>query len=139
MAETKRPLWIWITSFIAIIFGLLTIKSGAAVLFFDGEARAAAGRYVPFVVWFNFLAGFFYVITGIGLWLRKRWAVGLASALALATLGVFAVFGLHILNHGDYEMRTVAAMTLRSAVWLVIAGMAWYRWPRHKGEQPLSE
>lgn len=84
---------------------------------------------MPFILWFNFLAGFFYVATGAGLWLRKRWAVGLATALALTTLVAFAVFGMHILNHGEYEMRTVFAMTLRSAVWSVIAGLAWLLWP----------
>lgn len=133
MTETKRPLWIWIASIVAIVFGLLTIKSGGSVLFFDGEARQAAGRYVPFVLWFNFLAGFIYVTTGIGLWLSKRWALWLAIALALATLTVFAILGLHIINQGEYETRTLAAMTIRSAVWVTIAGMSWFLWPKREG------
>ncbi len=32
-------------------------------------ARVAAGNFVPFVVWFNFLAGFVYVAAGVELWL----------------------------------------------------------------------
>lgn len=136
MTENKRPIGVWIATPIAVIFGLMTIKSGGSVLFFDGAARQAAGNYVPFVLWFNFLAGFLYVITGIGLWLRKRWAVKFAIVLALATLAVFAVLGVHILNDGNYETRTVAAMTIRSTIWVAIAGMAWFLWqPRQDGQR----
>ena len=87
-------------------------------------ARQSAGAYVPFVLWFNFAAGFAYVVAGIGLWLQRRWAVWLAAAIAAATLLVFAAFGVHVLSGGAYEMRTVAAMTLRSVVWLAIAWLA---------------
>ncbi len=53
----------------AIAFGMLTIKSGRQVVFGNIAARVAAGNFVPFVVWFNFLAGFVYVAAGVGLWL----------------------------------------------------------------------
>lgn len=126
MPGSERPVWIWVSSLVAILFGIATIKSGGAVLFFDGEARKAAGHYVPFILWFNFSAGFIYVTTGIGLWLRKPWAIGLAITLALTTLIAFAALGLHILNHGAYEMRTVIAMTIRSTLWVTIATAAWF-------------
>ena len=48
----------------------------------------------------------------------------LASAIATATLLVFAAFGVHVMTGGAYEMRTVAAMTLRSVLWLGIAWLA---------------
>lgn len=121
MVKNKRPVWVWVLSLLAVAFGLLTLKSGGAVLFVDGPDRAAAGNYVPFVLWFNFIAGFFYIITGAGLWLRKDWAAPLAALVALATLMVFAALGVHILKGEAYEMRTVIAMTLRSTVWVVIA------------------
>jgi len=38
---------------------------------------------------------------------------------------VFAAFGIHVLTGGAYEIRTAAAMTLRTTVWLVIAALAW--------------
>ncbi|MEO7200530.1 MAG: hypothetical protein ABIY56_10000, partial [Dokdonella sp.] len=56
MTTSHRVVWIRVISAIAIAFGLLTIKEGGAVLFFDGAGREAAGNYVPFVLWFNFLA-----------------------------------------------------------------------------------
>jgi hypothetical protein len=93
-----------------------------------GEAqRAAAGAYVPLVLWFNFVAGFAYVAAGIGLWQGRSWAAPLAVAVAAATALVFAAFGLHVLLGGAYEMRTVAALALRLAVW---SGIAWFAWPR---------
>lgn len=64
----NRPRWVIPVSLFAILFGLLTLKEGGFVLFFDGPAREAAGSYVPFVLWFNFSAGFAYVAAGIGLW-----------------------------------------------------------------------
>jgi len=121
MTISKRPLLVWITFSIALLFGLMTIKSGGSVLFIDGEARLAAGNYVPFVLWFNFIAGFFYVITGIGIYLRKKWAERAAIIITALTLTVFAALGFHILNGGEYEQRTVIAMCLRSFVWASIA------------------
>lgn len=128
MSPIKRPITLRVSAIIAILFGALTLKSGGEVLFFDGAGREAAGNYVPFVLWFNFIAGFFYILTGLGLWVRQRWALKLAIGLAAATITVFAAFGVHILNGSAYEMRTVIAMTLRSAVWLTIAISGWWLW-----------
>lgn len=121
----KRSIWLSAISLIAIGFGLMTIKEGGAVLFFDGAGRAAAGNYVPFVLWFNFLAGFAYVIAGVGLWLRKPWAVRLAVAVAAATALTFAAFGAHVYFGGAWEQRTLIAMSLRTLVWTGIATIAW--------------
>ena len=122
--ESKRGFVVWLIAVIAVVFGLLTIKAGGAVLFIDGADRQAAGNYVPFVLWFNFLAGFVYIIAGIGLWLQKRWAVKLSVLIAVATVIIYALFGLHIFGGGLYEKRTVMAMSLRSIVWAVIAILA---------------
>lgn len=123
----QRGAWDWAIAMIAIAFGLLTIKEGGSVLFGDAIARGAAGNYVPFVLWFNFLAGFAYVIAGAGLWRLQRWAVGLAIVIAAATLLVFIVFGIHIATGGAWEQRTLVAMTLRSLVWIIIAAISTHR------------
>lgn len=119
MSVSGRRIGPRVMAAIALIFGLLTLVSGGQVLFGAESHRAAAGDYVGFVVWFNFLAGFAYIAAGIGLWLGSRWAVWLSLLIAVATLAVFALFGVHILQGGRYEMRTVAAMTLRTATWWV--------------------
>lgn len=51
----EGTLWIRLASIVAVLFGLLTIQEGGAVIFWSETARRAAGQYVPFVVWFNFL------------------------------------------------------------------------------------
>jgi hypothetical protein len=106
---------------IAVLFGLMTIKEGASVLFFDGEGRAAAGNYVPFVLMFNTGAGLFYVAAGVGILLRKRWAGCLAKTLAILTAMMFAALGVHIFSGNLYEKRTVAAMVLRTGFWVTVA------------------
>ncbi|MEZ5863238.1 MAG: hypothetical protein R3D25_03890 [Geminicoccaceae bacterium] len=106
---------------IAVLFGVATVFSGGTALFGGPEARAAVGDAVPFVLWFNTLAGFAYVVAGIGLWRARHWAARLAWLIALATLLVFVAFAVHVATGGAFEMRTVGAMTLRSLVWLAIA------------------
>jgi len=123
--KSDRSIGIWIIAGIAAVFGLLTIKSGGSVLFIDGTFREEAGNYVPFVVWFNFLVGFVYLIAGGGLWRQKHWAVWVSIFIAVATLVVFAIFGIHILKGGVYEIRTIAAMSFRTIVWALIAIFAY--------------
>lgn len=109
----------------AIGFGLSTIKEGGAVMFDVGIAREVAGDYVPFLLWFNFSAGFAYLVAGAGLWLHQRWTIWLAAVIAMATVITFIAFGFHIYAGGAYEMRTVFAMCLRTGVWAIIAVLSW--------------
>ena len=125
--KSDRSIGIWIVTVIAVAFGLLTIKSGGSVIFIDGADRVDAGSYVPFVLWFNFLAGFIYLLAGAGLFLQKQWAARLAILIVVTTIAVFALFGLHVLNEGAYELRTVVAMSLRTAVWGLIAIFAYQK------------
>jgi hypothetical protein len=105
MTALESPWPLRIAAVVAVAFGALTILSGGTALFGGPEARAAVGDAVPFVLWFNFLAGFAYVAAGIGLWL-------------------------HVAAGGAFEPRTVGAMMLRSLVWLAIAILAWRALPR---------
>jgi hypothetical protein len=125
--------WLRGASVLAVLFGLMTLKEGGTVLFGGEAARTAAGAYVPFVLWFNFLAGFAYVMAGAALWRRQSWAAGLALGIALATALVFAAFGVYVMNGGAYETRTVAAMALRTTVWLAIGALAWRMRPDRTG------
>ena len=129
-AATREPAhWIGLAAIVAVLFGLLTLISGGRTLF-NAAAQQLAGNIVPFVLWFNFLAGFAYVIAGGGLWFRQRWALWLSVAVTAVTLLVFAAFGLQIWGGGSYEMRTVGAMSLRALVWLIISVVA-YRNLKH--------
>jgi hypothetical protein len=105
---------------VAAAFGVLTVFSGGRTLL----GSADMGAVVPFVLWFNTLAGLAYVVAGFGLWQGRRWAWPLSLAIFAATLLVFAAFGLHVAQGGAFEMRTVFAMVLRSTVWGGIALVA---------------
>ncbi|MEY8843366.1 hypothetical protein AB9K41_30420 [Cribrihabitans sp. XS_ASV171] len=92
------------------------------------------GRVVGFVLWFNTLAGLAYVVAGLGLWHSRPWAFALSFAIFAATVLVFAGFALQVAQGGAFEMRTVFAMTLRTAVWSAIALVARQtRPPRRRG------
>jgi hypothetical protein len=119
-----RPMRLTVAAIVAIVFGGLTILSGGMALFGKPEARAIFGDIVQFVLWFNFAAGFAYVIAGAGLFHQCKWAVWLSGLIALGTGCVFFALALHIFQGGVYEMRTVAAMTLRTAVWIGITIVA---------------
>ncbi len=122
MSASARPsAWVWLTAPLAVLFGVVTIGVGGRTLF--GPPNGEPG-IVPFVLWFNFLAGFAYVAAGAGLFLSKRWAARLAAVIAAATVLVFVAFGIHVLSGGDFAGRTVGAMTLRSFVWIAIAVVA---------------
>lgn len=136
-SSKKRSLWLTVAAITAVAFGALTVFSGGSVLFGPDDAQRAAGAYVGFVVWFNFIAGFAYVAAGLGLWTQQRWAAVLTFLLALATLLVFAALGVHIAGGGAYETRTVGALMFRSLVWLAISWVA-YRllFPRDAATAP---
>ena len=128
------PCWATLAGLVAAVFGVVTIVVGGKTLFGDPAERAAAGNIVPFVLWFNFIAGFAYVIAGYGIFLWKRWAALLAVVIAFATVAAFIAFGIHILLGGAFEIRTVGAMTVRSFVWIAIATAAYRAYGSFSGE-----
>ena len=127
----KLPMHLKVLAGVGLVFGVLTVVSGGTALFGPAAATDALGNIVPFVLWFNFLAGFAYVAAGLGLLLRKDWAVGLSLALFVATFLILVGFAVHVVTGGPYEMRTVGALLLRTAVWATIVLFArrasWYR------------
>lgn len=105
---------------VAVVFGLLTIVSGGRALF----GGVDMGAVVPFVLWFNFGAGFAYVLAGIGLWRGATWAPVLSLGIAVATAAVFGAFLWHVRSGGAWEARTMGAMILRTGIWIAIAALA---------------
>ena len=98
------------------IFGVLTLKSGGSVLF-DESALEAAGNILIEVVWFNFLAGFLYILAAYGTWNDYVWNRRLTLLLFAAYLVMMVYFSAHILRGGLYELRTLFALSFRTFVW----------------------
>lgn len=116
LSRWTKPLAIF-----ALIFGALTIFSGGSVLFGPAEAQEWAGNYIRFVVWFNFLAGGFYIAAAIGMWCHEKWATRLAAFIAIATAAVALGFAALVFQGEAFEMRTVGALTFRFGFWAVVA------------------
>ena len=104
----------------AIVFGALTVLTGGRALFGSLEPRADFGNTVPFVLWFNFLAGFVYIVAGTGLLLCRRWAVYTSLFVTVSTILVFVAFGVHVIGGGAFERRTIGALTIRSLFWIAV-------------------
>ncbi len=121
----KRNRVLTIAALLAAGFGLLSIFSAATVLFGPAAAQQSAGAYAGFVVWFNFASGFAYVLAGYALWTMQRWGVWLALLITVAIAFIAFGFGRHIASGAAYEMRTVAALGFRFAVWLAITSVAY--------------
>ncbi len=117
MLTLSRPK---IAGVVAAAFGLLTILSGGSALFGGPEARATAGNAVPFVLWFNFFAGFAYILAGLAILVRHKIAYPLSVVIIGTTMLIFGAFLVHVVMGGAYEMRTLVAMIFRIAVWLAI-------------------
>lgn len=117
----QPPIWVRPVAIIAAIFGLLTVFSGGMVLFGGAAAKDAAGDAVPLVLWFNFLAGFVYILGAVALFSFAPWAKSLAWLIGISTLLVFAVLIAMALSGTLFEWRTIGAMVLRSSFWLAIA------------------
>ncbi len=105
---------------VAIVFGGVTVLTGGRALFGGSETRAGFGNTVPFVLWFNFLAGFAYIAAGAGLLLRRRWAAYASLFVAVSTILLFLIFGVYIIGGGAFERRTIAALTIRSLFWVAV-------------------
>jgi hypothetical protein len=115
------PRWIRPTALAAAALGALTIISGGLVLFGPETAQRAAGDAVPFVLIFNFVAGFAYLVGAAALWQNHRAARWIAQAIGIATLVVLASFAVTALTGAPVELRTALALPFRAAFWLVIA------------------
>lgn len=105
---------------VAVAFGALTLLAGGRILLGVGEAGYAVLR--PVLV-FNTLMGAAYVVTGLALWRDAWWARMAAIAIATANLGVLLLLALRIAGNGVVAGETMAAMTLRALVWLVLAAI----------------
>ncbi len=101
----------------AVLFGVATLISGGNNIFLLQSDAEPTERIVPFVLYFNFAAGFAYVAAGAAFILHRRWASTLAIAIATATLLVFTGLGVWILMGYPYELKTVLAMTIRAVFW----------------------
>ena len=125
ISDEKKVVWLRTATVIALLAGVMSVIGGGAVLSGGDELQLSAGPYPTFVEWFNFIGGFIYLIAGAGVWTRQRWAALLSCLIAATTLLVSLAVGLHVAAGASQDMHLLVNVGLRSAWWLLIAGMAW--------------
>lgn len=113
----QKNFWIALLFF---IFGSMTVVSGGRALFTE-SGIATRGNIVPLVLWFNFIAGFFYLLAGFSTLKLKACIRKLSIALATFNVCVFLYLLNHIFQGGLYENRTLIAMSFRTAFWIGFA------------------
>lgn len=118
--QKNKPIWIIALSAITIIFGIITIFAGGNALFTE-SGKLAAGKIVSLILWYNFIAGFFYIAAGIAIFRQKSMAIRIAMLLANSSIAIYFALLMHIFEGNVYEMRTLIAMTLRTFYWIAIA------------------
>lgn len=102
------------------VFAVATVLSGGRALFTD-IGRAAMGDVVPVVLWFNFIAGFFYFAAGVAIFKQHPCAKKVSTLLAVTSSLVLIFLGFHIFSGKPYEIRTLVAMTFRAGFWIFVA------------------
>lgn len=103
-----------------IFFGLMTIISGGKALFTE-VGHETRGNIVPLVLWFNFIAGFFYILAGVATYNLRGCVKKLSVLLAFTNVAVFIYLLNHIFQGELYETRTLVAMSIRTSLWVFIS------------------
>ena len=114
----EKTIYKKISAIVAVIFSLLTIAEGLQVLLGVMQPDYIVLRPLLF---YNVAMGIVGIFVGMAIWLNSRWAVFLTFTTIAAHLVVLLIVGVIYLFNGGVAEHSVAAMSLRSIVWLVIA------------------
>lgn len=106
-----------LTSFIAVIFGVMTLFVGGQTLL--GFSDPGYTVFLPLLI-FNFLMGFIYAAAGLLIWKSHPQALKAARTIFLLNFFVFLMIGLLYISSDRVAMESVIAMIFRTGVWLVI-------------------
>lgn len=106
---------------VGALFGVATLAEGGRVLL------GADPGYVVFrpLLFFNVAMGAAYIAAGIALW--RSVAAGRVAAGAIFALNLLVLAGIAVVRQGGGAVaaQSIAAMTLRTVVWLVLFLVAW--------------
>lgn len=106
-----------LTSFIAVIFGVITFFVGGQTLL--GFSDPGYSIFLPLLI-FNFLMGFLYAGTGFLIWMSHPQELKTARTIFLLNFFVFLMIGFLYLSSDKVAMESVIAMIFRTGLWLVI-------------------
>ena len=103
-----------------LILGIVTFLIGFEQLFIQGTYLKLINNYLHFVVWFNFLSGIVYLVTGYGIWHVKPWAVYLSLLIVVFSIIVLAALGVHMFIDGQFRVWQIIEMGIKVLIWSLI-------------------
>jgi hypothetical protein len=102
-----------IAGFVSALFGLLTLFAGGSVILNLFGMREKEGNYILFVVWSNFICGFFYLFASYGFFKLKKGTTPLMKISIWILVAAFIVLIAWIINDKPFENKTIVALTFR--------------------------
>lgn len=120
------------SAFALTAFGLMTLFMSTSVIFDLFGIREKEGNYVLFVVWANFICGFFYLVGAYGFISHKNWLPKIMTAASALLIITFAGLFLHIQNGGIYEVKTIGAMTFRTVFTVIFTATSFWLISKNK-------
>ena len=115
----------YVSAFLLLGFGLLTLYLSGSVIFDLFEIRAEKGNYVLFIVWANFISSLIYLIAAYGFLKSKKWTAGVLSISVLVLVLAFVGLNIYANAGGLYETKTMNAMIFRTTVTLIFTALAY--------------
>lgn len=103
------------------LFMIITLFMSTSILLDLFGIREQEGRYVPMVVWSNFLCGWLYLLALYGLFMGKKWSFVPLLVAGCILIGAFFGLYIHIVGGGPYESKTVVALALRVVLTILFA------------------
>ncbi|WP_223267177.1 hypothetical protein [Polaribacter sp. IC073] len=98
----------------------------SSVIFDWFGIRAKEGNYVLFIVWANFISGFFYVAAAYYFFKNNKRVFPILIFVLILLIIAFITLQFHIKNDGIYELKTVNAMIFRMMFTFVFSLTAWF-------------
>jgi uncharacterized membrane protein HdeD (DUF308 family) len=98
---------------VSALFGLLTLFAGGSVILNLFGMREKEGNYILFVVWSNFICGFFYLFASYGFFKLKKGTTPLMKISIWILVAAFIVLIAWIINDKPFENKTIVALTFR--------------------------
>lgn len=114
----ERTIFRKISAIVAVIFSLLGTAEGLQVLL--GMTQPDYIVLLP-LLYYNVTMGIVGIFVGMAIWLNSHRAVFLTFTTIAAHFVVWLIVGVIFLLYGGVAEHSVAAMSLRLIVWLVIA------------------
>lgn len=101
----------------AVIFGVVTVFVGGQTLL--GFSDPGYTIFLPLLI-FNFVMGFFYLVTGLLIWKSHKNALSTARTVFSLNLFVFLMVSLLYFSSDRVAMESLIAMAFRTGLWFAI-------------------